>query len=265
MADFLRQSLLEFQAPPPLIVIVRLVVAFALGLVVAMVYRRTRPGHVVVASFSATLVMLCILIVYFIFKPLSVIKKATMAIAEGKFNKLEVINTRDEIQQVMEAFNIMVSELERRQDQLIQAEKLSSLGTLTAGVAHQLNNPLNNIGLFVGNAIDHLDLGVADKEPVRRELQQALQQVRKATEIISHLRTFGRAARVSREPVPINQVIGRALALMQEQLRLRQITVVRDLSPEDPLVLGNAIQLEQVFLNLLTNARDAMAESPRVR
>ena len=62
MADFLRESLLEFQAPPPLIVIVRLVVAFVLGLVVALVYRRTRPGHVMVASFSATLVLLSILI-----------------------------------------------------------------------------------------------------------------------------------------------------------------------------------------------------------
>jgi uncharacterized membrane protein YhiD involved in acid resistance len=62
MADLLRESLLEFQAPPPLVVIVRLAVAFALGLVVALVYRRTRPGHVVVASFSATLVLLSILI-----------------------------------------------------------------------------------------------------------------------------------------------------------------------------------------------------------
>jgi hypothetical protein len=62
MADLLRESFLEFQAPPPLIVILRLVVALALGIVVALVYRKTRPGHVVVASFSATLVLLCILI-----------------------------------------------------------------------------------------------------------------------------------------------------------------------------------------------------------
>jgi hypothetical protein len=62
MADFLRESFLEFQAPPPFVVIVRLVVALALGAVVALVYRKTRPGHVVVPSFSATLVLLCILI-----------------------------------------------------------------------------------------------------------------------------------------------------------------------------------------------------------
>jgi C4-dicarboxylate-specific signal transduction histidine kinase len=154
-------------------------------------------------------------------------------------------------------------ELRDKQEQLVQAGKLATLGELTTGIAHELNNPLNNIGLFVGNALDHVELGLADKEPIRRELQQALQQVRKATEIISHLRTFGRAAKVSRVPVPLNQVIERALALLQEQLNQRQIAVVRELSPEDPLVIGNAIQLEQVFLNLLTNARDAVAESPR--
>src|SRR5207249_1876988 len=75
--------------------------------------------------------------------------------------------------------------------------------------------------------------------------------------------TFGRAAPVSREPLPINAIIERALSLMHEQLRLRQIEVHLDLCPEEPVVLGNPIQLEQVFINLLTNARDAMAESPR--
>src|SRR5256886_13396820 len=92
-----------------------------------------------------------------------------------------------------------------------------------------------------------------------------MQQVGKATEIISHLRTFGRAAPASREAISLTQVIERALSLMGEQLRLREIEVTVDLVPpsEEPVVIGNAIQLEQVFINLLTNARDAVAESPR--
>src|SRR5439155_793802 len=141
----------------------------------------------------------------------------------------------------------------------VQAGKLATLGELTTGVAHELNNPLNNIGLFVGNAVDLVDLGVADRERIVRELKNAMQQVRKATEIISHLRTFGRVASVSREPVSIDQVIERALSLMQEQLRGRDIEIDLDLSPAAPVVVGSAIQLEQVFINLLTNARDAMA------
>ncbi|MCG0313331.1 MAG: TlyA family rRNA (cytidine-2'-O)-methyltransferase, partial [Calditerricola sp.] len=70
-----------------------------------------------------------------IFRPLRIIKEATEDIAQGRFSKIEVLDTRDEMQQVMEAFNIMVKELERRQDQLVQSQKLSSIGTLTAGIA----------------------------------------------------------------------------------------------------------------------------------
>jgi two-component system C4-dicarboxylate transport sensor histidine kinase DctB len=154
-------------------------------------------------------------------------------------------------------------ELRDKQEQLVQAGKLATLGELTTGVAHELNNPLNNIGLFVGNAIDLLELGEADKTRIVAELHKAMQQIRKATEIISHLRTFGRAALASREPIQLRQVVERALSLMQEQLRLRQIEVTVDLGPEDPTVVGDPIQLEQVFINLLTNARDAMAQSPR--
>jgi C4-dicarboxylate-specific signal transduction histidine kinase len=154
-------------------------------------------------------------------------------------------------------------ELRDKQEQLVQAGKLATLGELTTGVAHELNNPLNNTGLFVGNAIDFIELGVPDKGPIVRELRHALQQVGKATEIISHLRTFGRAAPVSREPISVKQVIDRALALMREQLRLRQIEVMVDLGSEETVVMANPIQLEQVFINLLTNARDAVADSPR--
>jgi C4-dicarboxylate-specific signal transduction histidine kinase len=152
-------------------------------------------------------------------------------------------------------------ELRAKQEQLVQAGKLATLGELTTGVAHELNNPLNNIGLFIGNVIDLCELGTPDKHRLVRDLGKALEQVRKATQIISHLRTFGRAAPVSREPVSIRRVIEQALSLMHEQLRLREIRVQLDLCPDDAVVIGNAIQLEQVVLNLLTNARDALAES----
>ncbi len=154
-------------------------------------------------------------------------------------------------------------ELRDKQEQLVQAGKLATLGELTTGVAHELNNPLNNTGLFVGNAIDLIELGATDKGQIVRELRHAMQQVGKATEIISHLRTFGRAAPVSREPISLRQVIERALSLMREQLRLREIEVAVDLGQEEPVVVGNPIQLEQVFINLLANARDAVADSPR--
>lgn len=150
-------------------------------------------------------------------------------------------------------------ELREKQEQLVQAGKLATLGELTTGVAHELNNPLNNIGLFIGNVIDLIELGEGDPQRILHELHSAMQQVHKATEIISHLRTFGRVATVSREPVVINQVIQRAISLVHEQLHLRQIEVQLRFPPEDVIIIGNAIQMEQVFINLLTNARDALA------
>jgi C4-dicarboxylate-specific signal transduction histidine kinase len=154
-------------------------------------------------------------------------------------------------------------ELRDKQEQLVQAGKLATLGELTTGVAHELNNPLNNIGLYVGNVIDRIRLGADDAEPLVSDLEKAMEQVRKATEIISHLRTFGRAARVSIEQVDVDDVIERSLLLVHEQLRLRGIEVELELCPDELLVVANPIQLEQVFINLLTNARDALVDSKR--
>jgi C4-dicarboxylate-specific signal transduction histidine kinase len=151
-------------------------------------------------------------------------------------------------------------ELREKQEQLVQAGKLATLGELTTGVAHELNNPLNNIGLFVGNVIDQIEFGNADEQRILESLEQAMDQVRKATEIISHLRTFGRAATVHMESVQVNEIVQRAVALMQEQLRLREIDLRLDLDEREPVVQGNAIQLEQVVINLLTNARDAVGD-----
>jgi C4-dicarboxylate-specific signal transduction histidine kinase len=156
-------------------------------------------------------------------------------------------------------------ELREKQEQLVQAGKLATLGELTTGVAHELNNPLNNIGLFVGNVIDQIELSELDRERIVGDLEKAMAQVRKATEIISHLRTFGRPASVMLEPVDVNEVIERSLSLVQEQLRLRGIEVAFELAPEELVVLGNPIQLEQVFINLLTNARDALVDAAEKR
>ena len=154
-------------------------------------------------------------------------------------------------------------DLREKQEQLVQAGKLATLGELTTGVAHELNNPLNNIGLLIGNVIDLIEFGRLDHDRMLRDLRSATQQVRKATEIISHLRTFGRPAPVSREPVSLNETVQSALSLLHEQLRLREIELELDFSPGNPVVMANPIQLEQVFLNLVTNARDALADAPR--
>ncbi|GHO84035.1 sensor histidine kinase [Dictyobacter formicarum] len=174
-----------------------------------------------------------------------------------------MIHIMSDLKETTEEIKRQEQELREKHEQLIQAGKLATLGELTTGVAHELNNPLNGISLFVGNAIDMIEFGLGgtESQQLLRELRNTMQQVGKATSIISHLRTLGRTSSARREPIILELVLQEALTLMQEQLRLRQIEVRLDFPPEEIKVLGNAIQLEQVFLNLLTNARDAMAAS----
>jgi C4-dicarboxylate-specific signal transduction histidine kinase len=172
-----------------------------------------------------------------------------------------MIHIMDDLRETTHEMERREQELREKQEQLVQAGKLATLGELTTGVAHELNNPLNNIGLFITNAIDRIELGTVEEDEIRNDLIEALDQVRKATEIITHLRTFGRAATVMFEPVLLDEVIERSLSLIQEQLRLRQIEVVLVIHP-GVVVEGNPIQLEQVFINLLTNSRDALTDHP---
>jgi len=179
-----------------------------------------------------------------------------------EYARKAMIHIMDDLRKTTEEIARREQELRDKQEQLVQAGKLATLGELTTGIAHELNNPLNNIGLFLGNVIDLVELGRLDKARVLADLHAAVQQVRKATEIISHLRTFGRLAPVGYEEVAINEVVLRALDLLREQLRLRDITIDLDLSTTNPVVTGSPIQLEQVFMNVFANARDALASAP---
>ena len=151
--------------------------------------------------------------------------------------------------------------LRDKQEQLVHAAKLASIGELASGMAHELNNPLNNIGLFVGNVLHQLEEGHIDPSRMRYNLQTTLQQVNKATAIITHLRIFARTAATQPEPVSLHRVIQSAVSLVEAQLRVQNIQLILDPGPGNLVVLGNAIQLEQVFINLLTNARDAVEET----
>ncbi len=150
-------------------------------------------------------------------------------------------------------------ELREKQAQLVQSAKLASIGELATGVAHEINNPLNNISLCAGNLIDALQGDTLSREAFLSELQLIMTQVQKAALIVDHLRGFGRVATRQHTAIRVNDVVRSSLSLMREQLRLRDIEIVMQLAPDDPLVEANALQLEQVILNLMTNARDAVS------
>ena len=144
--------------------------------------------------------------------------------------------------------------------QMIQASKLATLGEMATSVAHELNQPLSIIRMAAGNARRRMSKNSADPEYLIDKLESVEEQTSRAAAIIDHMRMFGREATEEPEPIDPRAVVMNALELMGEQLRLAGIRVETQLAEDCPSVLGHSIQMEQVVLNLLTNARDAMSE-----
>ena len=184
------------------------------------------------------------------------------AFSQQREARVAIAESQQHIRGLLQEAERREQELREKQQQLVQAAKLASIGELTTGIAHELNNPLNNIGLCIGNALDQLEAGHPN-ELIAQHLRTGMQQVHRGAAIINNLRTFGRAASAENEPLPINTVVASALQLIEAPLRLSDIEVTLDFSSSDPIILGNRIQLEQVFLNLLSNARDAVSEVPQ--
>lgn len=159
------------------------------------------------------------------------------------------------------ASTIDITESLAKESQLIQASKMTTLGEMAAGVAHELNQPLSAIQIgsdFISNMVDQ-----------RQEIPQShlavvcnlmAEQVARAVRIINHLREFGRKTQIKSEKVHINDPIEGVFTLLSQQLKVRGIKVVLDLKKALPPIMGDSNRLEQVFIDLVVNARDAMEE-----
>ena len=189
-----------------------------------------------------------------IVRPLTVIEKTTQRIAEGDFKPLPVVQTRDETQSVVEAFNKMISELEKRQDQLVQAQKLSSLGILTSGIAHQLNNPLNNISTSCQILQEEITDGYS--EFIGKLLHNIDQEVDRARDIVKGLLEFSREREFQQNWVNLENLLIRTTRLISSQLPAG-VEIFTEI-PEDLDIYADAQKLQEVLLNLLLNASQAM-------
>ena len=154
-----------------------------------------------------------------------------------------------------------VTEQQALETQLLQSEKLAAVGQLVSGVAHELNNPLTSITGLSEFLLEQKELGKKD----RGHLQVIHEQAERAGRIVRNLLTFARKGSSERVPVDLNDVIRRTLSLMTYDLKLKEISVERELSGALPEVLGDRHGLQQVVLNLVTNAAQAVAENPRER
>ncbi|MBF0451756.1 MAG: PAS domain-containing protein [Candidatus Magnetomorum sp.] len=145
-------------------------------------------------------------------------------------------------------------ELEKAQIQILQSEKMASLGKLAAGVAHQLNNPLGGITLFTKLVLEEYDL----EEAAREDLSRILRDAERCRDTVKELLEFARQTRHMMRPNDINRAISRTLFLLENQTLFHNIDIIRQLSPALPPVHSDVQQLNHVFMNIILNAADAM-------
>jgi two-component system, NtrC family, sensor kinase len=142
----------------------------------------------------------------------------------------------------------------RLEDQMVQTEKLTSLGLLAAGVAHEVNTPL----AVISNYAQMLAKQMPADDPRQKTVDRIVKQTFRASEIVNNLLNFSRTGAAESVELNLNTVIDETLTLVQHPFKTAHVTVLRNYAEQLPPVLGSITRLQQVFLNLLMNARDAM-------
>ncbi|MBT8763432.1 hypothetical protein KFV02_05750 [Desulfohalobiaceae bacterium Ax17] len=211
----------------------------------------------VVFLFGLILIVLLIVLTFIILKQMAFIQRATKKIAQGNFSYIPVRNHSFAL--IVEAFNRMIKELELRQEQLLKERKLAAVGTLTSGIAHELNNPLNNISLIVESLLEEFD--ELNKEECIEMLNEVLGEVDRASSVVKNLLEFSRRKKSQAfELIDLADIIDVTIRLVQNQLTLSNIKLKKHIPENIPKINGNSDSLKQVFVNLFLNAIQAMPE-----
>jgi two-component system NtrC family sensor kinase len=225
-------------------------------------------------------------ITYFITRsmilPLEEMVKASNRIAAGDLDHSVSITSRDEIGILANSFNKMLAsiktmkleleewgrtleekvnkrteELVAVQTQMAQSEKLASIGRLAAGVAHEINNPLGGILTFSMLALEDCD----DDHPLKQSLEVIVKQTLRCRDTVKGLLDFARQSSATPSITEVNSVVDKTLLLLENQTIFQNIRTVRKFGPDLPHVLIDAGQLQQVVINIVINAVDAMEEN----
>ena len=142
----------------------------------------------------------------------------------------------------------------RLEEQMVQNEKLTSLGLLAAGVAHEVNTPL----AVISNYIQMLGKQIPAEDSRQKTIEKIVQQTFRASEIVNNLLNFSRTGGAEFVEIDLNSVLDETLSLVQHPFKTARVNVIRNFTDTLPVVLGSTTRLQQVFLNLFMNARDAM-------
>ncbi|MGR8932037.1 MAG: AAA family ATPase [Gammaproteobacteria bacterium] len=181
-----------------------------------------------------------------------------------KINMTELLTAQAAISlenaRLLEETRIAYLQLKENQDHMLQMEKLSALGTLVGGVAHEINNPLMGVMNFVEFVIDR-----SDDAKNKTILNQAMQQLQRIKQIVSNMLVFLHTKSRPTGSCSVNEVLGQTLLLLEGEFHKTAITVSTELPKDLPDIACTAENLQQVLVNLLVNARDALSDTPHPR
>jgi two-component system NtrC family sensor kinase len=213
------------------------------------------------AVFSGTAILAIVIILWLFFhrrvvKPVAQLLEATNRVAAGDLEYRLAGERNDEIGLLERSFNDMTRRLSAAKSQLYQSNKLASIGQLAAGVAHEINNPLT--GVLVHSSFLHKRAAEGSEE--RQDLETIVHETKRCREIVKGLLDFARQAPTKKGSVEVNTIIERALKIVDNQLRVKDIRVIQALRDDLPTTHADANQIAQVLINLLVNAADAIGD-----
>jgi len=196
-------------------------------------------------------------------RPLEILSQAVRKVAKGNFDVNVDIKSKDEIGQLSNSFNEMADELNVREQSLrkaqlalVQSEKMAAVGTLSAGLAHEVKNPLSAVLGYAQLA----KRKITDTEMVKEHLDIIESETKRCNDIIGNLMQFSRQEQGEFSEIMINDVIEKSVGIVDHQLSLHKVRVETTLAEQIPPLLGNANQLQQVLMNLAINAQHAMGD-----
>jgi two-component system NtrC family sensor kinase len=179
---------------------------------------------------------------------------ANRQVADGDMSVRVAVRGGGEVGLLTSSFNSMLDNLQATQDQLIQSEKLASLGQLAAGVAHELNNPLGTILLYS----DILLKDMGPDSPYRADLEVIVNETKRCKGIVAALLEFARQNQVMAQPTDLNALIQNVVEMTRKRYEDESIEIILDLDQNLPTIQTDQAQLQQVLVNLIENSEDAM-------